>query len=127
MTMHNPINIRISLQNLTVDIAFRVSTDGTRQGRAVGDVVFAYVCGGGDGRRPDLQSDEESGVCVGVADADVAEGVEDGVVGQDVVCGYEGGEEGGYVLHCGLVRRDLENGLRSSRVAESGKVLNGTT
>ena len=58
----------------------------------------------------DLQSDEESGVCVGVADADVAEGVEDGVVGEDVVCGYEGGEEGGYVLHCVLNQRDFEKG-----------------
>jgi len=54
-------------------------------------------------RLTDLQSDEESGVCVGVADADVAEGVEDGVVGEDVVGGYEGGEEGCCVLHCILI------------------------
>jgi len=51
----------------------------------------------------DLQSDEESIVGIWVADADVAEGVEDGVVGEDVVGGYEGGEEGCCVLHCVLV------------------------
>ena len=51
----------------------------------------------------DLQSDEESIVGIWVADADVAEGVEDGVVGEEVVGGYEGGEEGCCVLHCVLV------------------------
>ena len=58
-----------------------------------------------------MQSDEEGGVCVRVADADVAEGVEDGVVGEDVVGGYECGEEGGYVLHCwGGFDRVLDEG-----------------
>jgi len=50
MTMHSRINIRIPLQYLTVDIAFRISTDGTRKRRPVRDVVFADVSGGGDGR-----------------------------------------------------------------------------
>ena len=54
-----------------------------------------------------LQSNEESSVGIWVADANVAEGVEDGVVGEDVVCGYEGGEEGCCVLHLVFIQHNM--------------------
>jgi hypothetical protein len=72
-----------------------------------------------------LQCDEECGVGVRIAYADVAEGVEDVVVGEDVVCCYERGKERCDVPHFVLPKSRCMCGTKSSKLIESGRMSKG--
>ena len=90
--MHNGVDIRITFQNLAMDVAFCVAADCAVDGCAIRNEVFGYVGGAGHCCWTDLQRDEERCIGVWITNADMAKGIEDVVVGEDVVRCYERGE-----------------------------------
>lgn len=88
--VHDAVDAGVLLQDLAVDAPFLVPRRGVFvHGGGVFDAVFEYVGGGGDEGGGDVVREEERVGVVGVAQGDVAVGVDDAVVVEDVVCCYE--------------------------------------
>jgi len=86
-----------------MNIPLRISSFCAIQWRTILNQIFADILESGDDGGSHLQSEEESGIIVRVADADVAHSVEDGVVVEDVVCRYKGAKRCCEVHHFEIV------------------------
>ena len=101
MTMHDAFRVREFLEHRPVDEALAVALwRGRVHGRRVGDPVGDEVGAGFDerGRAGVVGREQVLGFVHGVADRDVAEGVDEALLVEDVVCAdeeTEGLQEGG--------------------------------